>query len=456
MLLNSLARQDKRNAPLDPLADRAISILAGAKAPDGRTLIEILLSSILMRGEDRNKELKSRIETVLEKPTASNGVSLVVVHRRLKGKHFDIFVCGNDGQVHTARWSEGYLGSTEVNGWLCLPAPPNKKFPPGAQVSVLSRKPSQLDLFICGSDGHVYTTWWIADSGWHYTWRDIGGTFIPGSRIAAAARQQEKIDVFASAGDGSVYTCWWSRDARQWGGPLGPSIKGWENLGGGHHRKSAQAANVAVLSRGPQALEIFFCGDTGEICYKSWTRKGKWDKDWTTLGKSPLIPGGFITAISRHKEKIDLFACGSDGKIYTSWSVGSKPEWSGNIQGWKCLGGGFQPGANVSAVARASEQLDLNVVGMNGLVYHLGWNHDQHWGSWTEIGGCADPEGRLDGVAMDSSTLQIFLAVRKLHDSNSIEVFALRGEEDGGRIGFGNKEWKSLGTPLPQFANPQV
>lgn len=36
-------------------------------------------------------------------------------------------------------------------------------FPPGAPVAAVARNPDQLDLFITGNDGKVYTSWWSQD-----------------------------------------------------------------------------------------------------------------------------------------------------------------------------------------------------------------------------------------------------------------------------------------------------
>ena len=428
-------------------------MMASAKAPDGRSFIEVLLSLIGLPGQYHNNELKDEIEiieSVLQKP--KGGVSMSVVHRRLRGMHLDIFICADDGQVYAARSSESYFASADLKGWLCLPTPPDKTFPPGAPVAALSRKPSQLDLFICGNDGHVYTTWWNTDSGWHYKWRDIGGDFLPGTRISAVARNPEHLDVFASAGNGNIYTCWWSKEARLWTGPRGSSLTKWRDLGGAEHQKSASAANVAALSREPETLEIFFCGDAGQVRYKKWTKGPGWDEEWTSLGKSPLVPGGFITAVSRHEDQIDLFACGTDGKVYTSWSIFRKNLWSGNVRGWRCLEGGFKAGSQVSAVAREAEKLDLHVIGTGGLVYHLSWNSTDRWGSWSEIGGSSDSNGHVECVVLDSSTLQVFLATRKREENEAIEVLMIRGKDNHRKIRFDEKKWKPLETiPIPSF-----
>jgi len=36
----------------------------------------------------------------------------------------------------------------------------------GAHVTVVARNPDHLDLFVTGTDGKIYSTWWDASSGW--------------------------------------------------------------------------------------------------------------------------------------------------------------------------------------------------------------------------------------------------------------------------------------------------
>ena len=58
-------------------------------------------------------------------------------------------------------------------------------FPPGAPVSSVARTGNNLDLFITGNDGRVYTSWWSAGNDWSGVadnWRPIGGFFPPAPR----------------------------------------------------------------------------------------------------------------------------------------------------------------------------------------------------------------------------------------------------------------------------------
>ncbi|HEX7734635.1 MAG TPA: hypothetical protein VF458_07225 [Ktedonobacteraceae bacterium] len=88
----------------------------------------------------------------------------------------DLFVTGNDGRVYTSWWNQGADWSGINNNWRAI----GGIFPVAAPVSVVSRNPNQLDLFVTGNDGRVYTSWWNQGADWsglHDSWRAIGGFF---------------------------------------------------------------------------------------------------------------------------------------------------------------------------------------------------------------------------------------------------------------------------------------
>jgi hypothetical protein len=123
--------------------------------------------------------------------------------------NLDLFVIGNDGRVYTSWWTEGQDWSGVNDNWR----PIGGFFPPGARVAAVARTPNNLDLFICGNDGRVYTSWWYAGADWsgvNDNWRPIGGFFPNGAPVGAVARTPNNLDLFICGNDGRVYTSWWS------------------------------------------------------------------------------------------------------------------------------------------------------------------------------------------------------------------------------------------------------
>jgi hypothetical protein len=119
-------------------------------------------------------------------------------------------------------------------------------FPAASPVAAVSRNPNQLDLFICGNDGRVYTSWWTGGSDWSGlgdNWRNIGGIFPAASPVAAVSRNPNQLDLFIRGYDGRAYSSWWTGGVTDWTG-LGDN---WRNLGA---PIGAPPAVIGVLDTG--------------------------------------------------------------------------------------------------------------------------------------------------------------------------------------------------------------
>ncbi|MGH3470463.1 MAG: hypothetical protein ACRDPG_00255, partial [Nocardioidaceae bacterium] len=84
----------------------------------------------------------------------------------------------------------------------------------------VARMSNQLDLFVTGNDGRVYTSWWHEGSDWsgiNDNWSPIGGFFPQDALVAAVARASDQLDLFVTGNDGRVYTSWW-HEGSDWSG----------------------------------------------------------------------------------------------------------------------------------------------------------------------------------------------------------------------------------------------
>ena len=220
-------------------------------------------------------------------------------------------------------------------------------FPTGAPVSAVARTPDNLDLFITGNDGRVYTSWWYAGADWsgvNDNWRPIGGFFPPGAPVSAVARTPDNLDLFITGNDGRVYTSWWYAGA-DWSGVN----DNWRPIGGFF----PPGAPVSAVARTPDNLDLFITGNDGRV-YTSWWYAGA---DWSGVNDNWRGIGGFfphgapVAAVARTPNNLDLFIAGNDGRVYTSWWYAGA-DWSGVNDNWRGIGGFFPIGAPVAAVAR--------------------------------------------------------------------------------------------------------
>jgi hypothetical protein len=191
--------------------------------------------------------------------------------------HLDLFITGNDGRVYTSWWHEGQAWSGINDNW----APIGGFFPSGAPISAVSRIPDHLDLFITGNDGRVYTSWWHQGHPWsgiNDNWSPIGGFFPPGAPVTALTRNPHQLDLFITGNDGRVYTSWWHEGA-SWSG----TNDNWTPIGGFF----PAGAPVSPVTRNPDHLDLFITGNDGRV-YTSWWHQGQaWsgiNDNWTPIG----------------------------------------------------------------------------------------------------------------------------------------------------------------------------
>ena len=298
-------------------------------------------------------------------------------------EQIDVFITGYDHQVHTV----GRTGDdwTNYSTWRGIGGIGEVSMEPLSPVSVVSRNSDQLDAFFCGQDGHVYTSWWNNVSGWSGLngWEDIGGVFPAGAPVAAVSRNPMGLDLFICGTNGHVYTSSWN-NVSGWSG-----LNGWEDIGG----VFPAGAPVAAVSRNPMGLDLFICGTNGHVYTSSWNNVSGWSglNGWEDIGG--VFPAGApVAAVSRNSMGLDLFICGTNGHVYTSW-WNNVSGWSG-LNGWEDIGGVFPAGAPVSAVSRNSMQLDLFIGGFDYNVYTSWWNGVSDWSGlngWENIGGCVLP-----------------------------------------------------------------
>jgi hypothetical protein len=297
---------------------------------------------------------------------AGNAVTLV----SRNPNQLDLFTMGGNGHVYTSWWGGGSWSGT--HGWADI----GLLFPAGNTITPVTRNPNQLDLFVVGGNGHVYTSEWTAGSVWSGLngWRDIGALFPAGNTVAAVSRNPNQLDLFVVGGNGHVYTSWHT-DGSDWSG-----LNGWRDIGA----QFPAGNTVTAISRNSSQIDLFVMGGNGHVYTSWWTAGSDWSgiHGWRDIGF--LFPGGnSVTATSRNPNQIDLFVVGGNGHVYTSWWYAGS-DWSG-IKGWSDLGGAFPAGATVSAVTRNPNQIDLFVVHGDGTVWTTWWTAGATWVPWHPV-----------------------------------------------------------------------
>jgi hypothetical protein len=241
-------------------------------------------------------------------------------------------------------------------------------------VAAITRSRNEIDLFAVGDDGRVYTAWWRDGDGWSSAdgrWDSIGGDFAASAPVAAITRSRNDIDLFAVGDDGRVYTAWW-RDGDGWSSGDGR----WDSIGG----DLPDGAPLTAISRSRDAIDLFAVARDARVS-TAWWREGD---GWSSAGRgfSP-IGGDFavdepVTAITRSDDEIDLFVTGGDGRVYTAWWR-EGAGWSSANGDWNSIRGSFPAAAPVAAIARTRDHLDLFATGDDGGVGTSWWRDGNGW-----------------------------------------------------------------------------
>jgi hypothetical protein len=240
-----------------------------------------------------------------------------------RSDHLDVFLTDSSAVTRTGAWesafTDGWHGWWELNGGRAAP---------GAPVTAVSRNVDKLDVFVVGTDGHIYTAAWqpaFAD-GWHGWWR-IGDLTAPGgAAVHAVSRSRDKLDIFVTANDGHVYTAAWEP-------AFTDGWHGWWRVG---DVTAPPGAPVHAVSRSTDKLDIFVTDSTGVIRTAAWEPAftDGW-RGWWELNGGRAAPGAPVTVVSRSTDKLDVFVTGTDHGVYTaSWEPAFIDWW----HGWRRIG----------------------------------------------------------------------------------------------------------------------
>ncbi|MED7947639.1 ribosome-inactivating family protein [Streptomyces sp. BE20] len=224
--------------------------------------------------------------------------------------------------------------------------------------TAVSQAPNSLDVFVRGSDGHLYNKHYNGVS-WH-DYLDLGaptGGGIVGIP-AAASPENGRLDVFVRGSDNALWHKWYVNDT--W--------SAWESLGG------SLADSPTVISRGPGNLDVVIRATDQGVRVKSWQSGSPWT-DWTVLGGSLR---GVPAVVSPENGRLDVFARGSDNAIWQNKYV------SGAWSGWQSLGGWLT--TDPVAVPLEHGGVEVFARGLDNALWHK-WAVNGTSSSWLSFGG---------------------------------------------------------------------
>jgi hypothetical protein len=232
------------------------------------------------------------------------------------------------------------------------------------QPEVVTRDGWALDIFVRGTDLHVYykavnsAGWWPDRYGYYH----LGGPV--GSHVSALWRGPDRLDLFATGTTGGILHKKWTSS----GGWSPAQDAPWELVGAG------EVTNITVVSSKPERLDLF-AGDGYGVVHKAlegdtWTPAG--------LGYYDQIGGGIrgnISATSWGPDRIDLAAQGINRNVLHKWY--DHGSWGPSMTGWEDHGGIINGPPKI--VSRWPNDLQIFVQGSTGALHNQGWSPSTQW-----------------------------------------------------------------------------
>lgn len=269
----------------------------------------------------------------------------------------DVFLRGLYDDIYTATWANGdWTPWTSLGGGKGL-----------SPVVAVSRTPDTIDAAVRGLNGGVYTARLDGTTGWS-SWERIG-VGVCASDVTLVAPTSDRMHVFVHGLNGGVYTARW-RPGQEW--------STWDRVADG---VAMFGTSIAAVSRRPDTVDIFIVGGNRGV-YTSATHDGglTW-KPWFRLSDGVVAPGTTVTAVTRPDDVLDVFVVGEDRRIWTtSWDGSGATTWD---DGWKPLGDHrVAPRSAISATSRDRYRIDLFAVGDDGRTWTAGITDRQLAGWW--------------------------------------------------------------------------
>jgi hypothetical protein len=276
--------------------------------------------------------------------------------------HIDLFMTDESGQVHWCWWHGDPL---HWRPWIAIH--PSRTFRQWRPVVAVSRDADHIDLFVMDRDGSIWTSGWNTGRGLWQEWVPLHHPtrFSHRASLTALAQRADHLDIFAINALGEVWSCWWHADIHHW--------RPWFSIHPAETFPDAQA--VAAISRIPEHIDLFVIGRNGAV-WSTW-----WHVATDTAGWRPWFPihpettfgtDAQVTALSRGPDCIDLFVTDRDGVVWTC-------AWHADPDGWRPWlrltdAPEFRQEPPVVALARDSDQIELFKTAEAGMLWSTRWS----------------------------------------------------------------------------------
>jgi hypothetical protein len=305
---------------------------------------------------------------------------------------------------------------------------------PGPVVSAVVRDRNVMDIFGVDAGQRIYTASWKPDhtEGWH-RWAQLnGGMAAPGTSVYGVSRQKDELDIFAVGTDRRVYSAAWNPSlGTQWGG--------WWRIG--DLTVAPNTSVHAVTSVSQNRIDLFAVGSDKKVYTATWRPSTGWVA-WTRLDGTTVRANTMVYGVYRSGGEIDIFTVDTNAHIVWARS------WTGATwDRWRTLamdGYTVTAGSSVYPVSRHPEKIDIFTVAERAFflatdVVTASYNKRAAGEGWSGLSNVANGQARAGST--------VFAGVRR---TDFVDVFVVGR---AGRVyttssdnGAPYQEWQRIGN----------
>lgn len=184
--------------------------------------------------------------------------------------------------------------------------------------AIVSQTNGKINAFARGQDLRQWQTW-FENGAWQTNWNYIDGPSPQSSAPSAVSWGPGHMDVFETR-NGSLWHSWYAPDSIGW--------RGWSSLG---KPQGVTLGNTpTVVAQAPGKINVFARGTDSRL-WQTWYENGAWQTSWNYID-GPSSLSSAPTAVSWENGHMDVF----DVRYGSLWHSWYSPD--GGWRGWSPIG----------------------------------------------------------------------------------------------------------------------
>src|SRR5215467_6024160 len=232
----------------------------------------------------------------------------------------------------------------------------------GSPLILLSRKPSLEEVFWIGANGDVSSTW-RADDFKDGQWQPQFGIASAGSvrddsPLILLSRKPSQEEVFWIGANGDVSSTWRADDFKDghWQPQFGIALPG----------SVRDDSPLVTIARTPQREDVFWIGANGDVS-STWRaddfKDGQWQPQFGIASAGSVRDDSPLILLSRKPSQEEVFWIGANGDVSSTWRADDFKDGHWQPQFGIALPGSVRDDSPLVTIARTPQREDVFWIG---------------------------------------------------------------------------------------------